>query len=89
MGIYINKGNEGFICMLGGGRSKVNPTKFQNDMSVIRSKDDVLTVLIHFGYLSFDWRRSECYVPNKEVEGELVNAVEENKWENITILCAT
>ena len=72
------------ICMLGGGRSKVNPTKFQNDMSVIRSKDDVLTVLIHLGYLSFDWRRSECYVPNKEVEGELVNAVEENKWENVT-----
>lgn len=69
------------ICMLGGGCVKVNPTKFQNDMSVIRSKDDVLTVLIHLGYLSFDWRRSECYVPNKEVGDELVNAVEENKWE--------
>ena len=69
------------ICMLGGGRAKVNPTKFQNDMSIVRSKDDVLTVLIHLGYLSFDWRRSECYVPNKEVGDELVNAVEENKWE--------
>jgi hypothetical protein len=69
------------ICMLGGGRVKVNPTKFQNDISIVRSKDDVLTLLIHLGYLSFDWRRSECYVPNKEVEGELVNAVEENKWE--------
>lgn len=72
------------ICMLGGGRSKVNPTKFQNDMSIVRSKDDVLTLLIHLGYLSFDWRRSECYVPNKEVEGELVNAVEENHWEEVT-----
>ena len=69
------------ICMLGGGRAKVNPTKFQNDLSIVRSKDDVLTVLIHLGYLSFDWRRSECYVPNKEVGDELVNAVEENKWE--------
>ncbi len=52
-------------------------------MSIVRSRDDVLTLLIHLGYLSFDWRRSECYVPNKEVEGELVNAIEENKWEKV------
>ena len=71
------------ICMLGGGRVKVNPTKFQNDLSVIRSKDDVLTILIHLGYLSFDWKRNQCYIPNKEVAGELVNAVEENKWEEV------
>ena len=72
------------ICMLGGGRVKVNPTKFQNDMSIIRSKDDVLTLLIHLGYLAFNWQRSECYVPNKEVEGELINAVEDNHWEEVT-----
>ena len=61
-------------------RSKVNPTKFQNDMSIIRSKDDALTVLIHLGYLSYNWKKSECYIPNKEVAGEMVNAIEENKW---------
>ena len=71
------------ICMLGGGRVKVDPTGFQNDLSLVRSKDDVLTVLIHLGYLSFDWKRNECYVPNKEVEGELVNAVKSNKWEEV------
>ena len=84
---YININYDGLkddiICMLGGGRVKVNPTKFQNDLSVIRSKDDVLTVLIHLGYLSFDWKRNQCYIPNKEVAGELVNAVEENKWEEV------
>ena len=82
---YINMNFDGLkdaiIDMLGGGRVKVNPTKFQNDLSVIRSKDDVLTVLIHLGYLSYNWRRKECYIPNLEVEGELVNAVEENRWE--------
>ena len=72
------------ICMLGGGRVKVNPTKFQNDMLIIRSKDDVLTLLIHLGYLAFNWQRSECYVPNKEVGDELVNAVEENRWDEVT-----
>ena len=85
---YINMNYNGLkddiICMMGGGRVTVNPTKFQNDLSVIRSKDDVLTVLVHLGYLSFDWRRNECYIPNKEVGDELKNAVEENKWEHVT-----
>ena len=84
---YIQMNYEGLkddiIQMLAGGRCKVNPTKFQNDMSIIRSKDDVLTVLIHLGYLSYDWQKSECYIPNKEVAGELVNAVEDNNWTNV------
>jgi hypothetical protein len=71
------------IQMLAGGRCKVNPTKFQNDMSIIRSKDDVLTVLIHLGYLSYNWKKSECYIPNKEVAGEMVNAIEDNQWTNV------
>ena len=84
---YIDMNFEGLkdnvIYLLGGGRVKVNTTKFQNDLSVINSKDDVLTVLIHLGYLSFDWRRNECYVPNYEVSGELSNAVEESRWDNV------
>ena len=71
------------IQMLGGGRVKVNTTKFQNDMSLIESKDDVLTVLIHLGYLSYDRRTMECYIPNREVRGELTNAVEESGWTNV------
>jgi hypothetical protein len=81
---YINMNYEGLkddiISMLAGGRCKVNPTKFQNDMSIIRSKDDALTVLIHLGYLSYNWRKNECYIPNTEVGGEMVNAVEANDW---------
>ncbi len=71
------------IFLLGGGRAKVNTTKFQNDLSEINSRDDVLTVLIHLGYLSFDWRKNECYVPNYEVSGELSNAVETNNWNHV------
>ena len=84
---YINMNYEGLkddiINMLAGGRCKVNPTKFQNDMSVIHSKDDVLTVLIHLGYLSYNWRKDECYIPNHEVAGEMVNAVEANNWKPV------
>lgn len=71
------------IYLLGGGRVKVNTTKFQNDQSIIQSKDDVLTLFIHLGYLSFDWRRNECHIPNYEVFGELSNAVEDTKWDNV------
>lgn len=74
---------EDIIEMLAGGRAKVNTTKFTNDLSDIRSRDDVLTVLIHLGYLAFDWERRECYVPNYEVSEELANAVEETGWTTI------
>ena len=84
---YIQMNYEGLkddiINMLAGGRCKVNPTKFQNDMSVIHSKDDVLTVLIHLGYLSYNWKKDECYIPNREVAGEMVNAIEANHWKPV------
>ena len=84
---YIKMNFEGLkddvITMLAGGRVKVNTTKFQNDMSIVQSKDDVLTVLIHLGYLSFDRVQEKCFVPNKEVASELTNAVEDTDWTNV------
>lgn len=85
---YIHMNFEGLkddiITMIGGGRCKVDPTGFQNDMSVINTKYDVLTVLIHLGYLSYNWKKDECYIPNREVWGEMVNAVRANKWKHVT-----
>ena len=61
----------------------MDSTGFGNDMSVIHSKDDVFTVLIHLGYLSYNWRKDECYIPNKEVDGEMVKAVKYNHWTTV------
>ncbi|MBR3456452.1 MAG: AAA family ATPase [Bacteroidaceae bacterium] len=84
---YIQMNYEGLkddiIRMLAGERCKVDPTGFGNDMFDIRSKDDVLTVLIHLGYLSYNWRKNECYIPNREVIGEMVNAVKANNWKPV------
>ena len=84
---YIQMNYEGLkddvVQMLAGKRCEVNPTGFQNDMSVIHSKDDVLTLLIHLGYLSYDWKENECYIPNHEVAGEMVNAVKMNNWSHV------
>ena len=84
---YIQMNYEGLkddvINMLAGGRCPVDPTGFQNDMSVITSKDDVLTVLIHLGYLSYDRYKRECFIPNLEVLGEMANAVKTSKWKYV------
>ena len=68
------------IRMLAGERVYVNTTEFINDMQVIRSKNDVLTVLIHLGYLSYDRDTYECYIPNKEVADEMNNAIKATSW---------
>ena len=68
------------IRMLAGEHVYVNTSKFQNDMHIVRSRNDILTVLIHLGYLSYDGEAQECYIPNKEVADEFLNAVEDTSW---------
>lgn len=84
---YINMNYDGLkddiISMLAGDRCRVNTLKFVNNMSVINSKDDVLTVLVHLGYLAYDGEQKKCYIPNKEVRAELINAVESNGWKEV------
>ena len=81
---YIQMNYDGLkddiIRMLAGEHVYVNTTKFQNDMRVVRSRNDVLTVLIHLGYLAYDGDAGECYIPNKEVADEFLNAVEDTSW---------
>ena len=80
IGMNFDGLKDDIIKMLAGGRCKVNTTSFLNDMSIINNKDDVFTVLIHLGYLSYDREREECYIPNKEVGREMINAVNANRW---------
>ncbi|MGM9733284.1 MAG: AAA family ATPase, partial [Prevotella sp.] len=68
------------IRMLTGEHVQVNTSKFQNDMHIVRSKNDALTVMIHLGYLSYNHDCKECYIPNKEVAEEFLNAVEDTTW---------
>ena len=84
---YIRMNYEGLkddiISMLAGARCKVDPKGFKNDLSLILNRDDVLTVLIHLGYLSYDRTKSECYIPNLEVAGEMEEAIKTNNWKNV------
>ena len=75
---------EAIVSMLGGLRCKINTRTFQNDMLSIKSKDDVLTLLIHLGYLAYDGETKEVYIPNQEVADEFKNAVEYSSWEGVS-----
>ena len=71
------------IQMLSGNRVKVNCNLFQNDMTTFHSKDDVLTLLVHLGYLAFDNEKNEVFIPNAEVRAEFVNAIQGSKWQEV------
>lgn len=71
------------VHMLGNGRVRVNTRSFQNDMRSFRTKDDILTLLIHLGYLGYDSGTEEAFIPNKEIIGEFENAMSVGGWPEV------
>ncbi|MBD5471024.1 MAG: AAA family ATPase [Lachnospiraceae bacterium] len=85
--IYIDMDFDGLrsdiVQMLGGERVKVNTLSFRNDMCNFEIKDDVLTLLIHLGYLGYDSETKEAFIPNKEIIGEFENAMSVSGWSKV------
>lgn len=77
---------ESIVQMLGGAHIKVDVETFQNDMREIKSRDNVLTLLIHLGYLAYDIDSSSVYIPNEEVRREFVRTVTSGKHTEIAKL---
>ena len=71
------------MTMLAGGKVRVNTNSFQNDFSTVASKDDVLTALIHLGYLGYDADRKRSYIPNYEVATAFEAALQTGEWKEI------
>lgn len=71
------------IEMLSGSCVKVNTKSFRNDTVSFANKDDVLTYLIHLGYLAYDQQIGTASVPNEEIRKELTVAVETTKWNEL------
>lgn len=86
--IYIDMNFDGLkdavIIMLGGGSVRINSRTFQNDMTSFESRDDVLTLLMHLGYLAYNEADQTVCIPNVEILNEFQNAVEgSNGWERL------
>ena len=56
---------------------------FQNDTVSFSSRDDVITYLIHLGYLAYDQRKQCAFIPNEEIRQELLAATKKTKWNEL------
>jgi len=88
LSVHINRNFDGLkdmvMLLMEGKRIPVNTRKYQNDMSSMANADDVLTLLIHLGYLAYDSERRESYIPNREILDEYRNTVEGNgEWDQL------
>ncbi len=85
--VYMDMNFDGLrsdiVRMLGGESVNVNTHSFQNDMRNFETKDDVLTLLIHLGYLGYDSKTKQAFIPNKEIIEEFENAMSVGGWSEI------
>ena len=86
--VYIDMNYDGLkddiVKLLAGEHVAVQTTSFQNDMTTFDTKDDVLTLLIHLGYLGYNSSNQTCYIPNKEVIDSFVNSIRSSNWNETT-----
>ena len=68
------------IEMIAGTAVEVDVSSFQNDTISFANRDDVLTYLIHLGYLGYDEKNQTAFIPNEEIRQELMKAVKRKKW---------
>lgn len=71
------------IKMISGEAVEIEVNSYQNDMTTFNSMDDVLTLLIHLGYLAYDRAGKSAFIPSEEIRSEFVTATRKKRW-NIT-----
>ena len=85
---YIDMNFEGLrddvISMMAGKCVRINKGSFSNDMVNFKTKDDVLTLLVHLGYLGYNLEEESVFVPNNEIRWEFFNAVSVSDWGEVS-----
>ena len=87
LSVYIKANYDGLkdtvIALLAGEKKLINISNFSNDMVTFETSDDVLTLLIHLGYLTYDYEAKEVSIPNKEIMDEFVTAIRAVGWSEL------
>lgn len=65
--------------LIGGISIEVDTNGFANDLVTFRNRDDVLTLLIHLGYLAYDEETQKVHIPNEEIRREFAKTIREVK----------
>ena len=83
--IDLNMGGlrEKVVMLMGGAHVAVDTSTYANDMTTLSCADDVLTRLVHLGYLAYDQTRGEVLIPNREVMGEYASSIAKGGWDEV------
>jgi len=91
--IYIQSNEFGvqdvILKLLAGEKEKIDTTTFSNDMVTFATKDDVLTLLVHLGYLTYNAETKEIWIPNDEVMEQFISTVKVMGWGKIVTALET
>ena len=79
----------GRLQLLAGEKEKIDTTTFSNDMVTFATKDDVLTLLVHLGYLTYDAETKEIWIPNDEVMEQFISTVKVMGWGSVVTALET
>lgn len=72
------------LRLISGDRVKTDTSSFVNDMTTFNCADDVLTLLIHLGYLGYDSDSAEVFIPNNEIRSEFALSIKDsNEWSSV------
>lgn len=85
--VYIEMNFDGLkdtiIELLSGGKAVIDTTTFTNDMVTFNTKDDVLTLLVHLGYLTYDFYTKEVSIPNYEISEQFASTIKIMGWSEV------
>lgn len=85
--VYIDLNFDGLkdmiVDLIGEKHCRIDTGSFQNDMTSLKNKDDVLTLLVHLGYLAYDIDQKEVYIPNEEIRQEFIRAIKNGKRQEL------
>ena len=85
---YIDMDMDGLhskvVELIGGAHVPIDTGSYSNDMTTLGKADDVLTLLVHLGYLAYDANAGEAFIPNREIAGQFETCVSGNgNWHEI------
>ena len=85
--VYIEMNFDGLkdtiIELLAGQKAVIDTTTFTNDMVTFNTKDDVLTLLIHLGYLTYNSDTKEVSIPNYEISEQFASTIKVMGWSEV------
>ena len=83
---YINMNFDGLqeiiTRLISGEEIEVDVDDFENDFGSFKDKDDVLTLLVHLGYLTYHENEGTVRIPNQEIFSEYHKFLKSSKVNN-------